>query len=190
MLNILICGVGGQGTLFTSRVLGEYAAIVGLDCKLSEVHGMAQRGGSVVTHVKIGDKVNSPIVEAGSADVLMAFEELEGLRMVHYVKPGGKMLLNTQQINPLPVILGAAKYPEKVVETLKERNLSLYTLDALELSKISGNTKTGNTVIFGALTKVLGFEYSIMEQALIKRVPEISKESNIIALKLGFDSIK
>lgn len=183
--NILICGVGGQGTLLASRVLGEYAARTGMDCKLSEVHGMAQRGGSVVTHVKIGKNIFSPLIEAGSADIILAFEELEALRMAHFLKPDGKMLLNTQRINPLPVITGAAQYPDGIAETLKKRGITLYAIDALNLSIKAGNVKTVNTVMLGALVKIMSLDYNVMEQSLTTLLPEKVKESNIFALKTG-----
>ena len=117
-LNIMVVGVGGQGTLLTSRIIGKTALKMGLDVKLSEVHGMEQRGGSVVTYLKYGEEVFSPIVGKGEADIILAFEELEAFRAIPYLKKGGKMIVNTQQINPMPVIVGKAAYPENIIEKL------------------------------------------------------------------------
>lgn len=183
--NILICGVGGQGTLLASRVLGNYATLMNYDCKLSEVHGMAQRGGSVVTYVKMGEKVFSPLIADGDADVLIAFEQLEALRWSYCVKPVGSIIVNLQKIMPLPVIIGAAKYPENVLETLKNSERKIDAFDALTLAIQAGNSKAVNTVMIGRLTKILNLDKNIMLEALINSVPAKAKDINIKAFALG-----
>lgn len=157
VVNILIVGVGGQGTLLASTVLGNLALNGGLDVKLSEVHGMAQRGGSVVTHVRFGEKVYAPIVDKGQADIIIAFEELEALRYISYLKPGGKLYVNSQEILPMPVITGAAKYPENIREFMEENHISVEFVDALSIAREVGNIKAVNTVMLGYLANSLSF---------------------------------
>ena len=135
--NIMIVGVGGQGTLLTSRILGKLAILAGYDVKLSEVHGMAQRGGSVVTFVRYGDKVNEPIVEEGQADVLIAFERLEALRYLHFLKKDGVVIVNDWRIDPITVVTGAAVYPENVIETLKEKRRAIVVEATAEIGRAS-----------------------------------------------------
>lgn len=157
VVNILIVGVGGQGTLLASTVLGNLALNGGLDVKLSEVHGMAQRGGSVVTHVRFGEKVYAPIVDKGQADIIIAFEELEALRYLSFLKPGGKLYVNSQEILPMPVITGAAKYPENIREFMEENHISVEFVDALSIAREVGNIKAVNTVMLGYLANSLSF---------------------------------
>ena len=157
VVNILTVGVGGQGTLLASTVLGNLALNGGLDVKLSEVHGMAQRGGSVVTHVRFGEKVYAPIVDKGQADIIIAFEELEALRYISYLKPGGKLYVNSQEILPMPVITGAAKYPENIREFMEENHISVEFVDALSIAREVGNIKAVNTVMLGYLANSLSF---------------------------------
>ena len=152
-MDILIVGVGGQGTLLASRVLGKYALEQGQDVKLSEVHGMAQRGGSVMTYVRMGDAVRSPIIDEGGADVILAFEKLEALRYLHYLKEGGVVLYSTQEIMPMPVVTGAAEYPQGI-----ESALNGCAVNALDLALEAGNSKAANSVMLGALCKKLGFD--------------------------------
>ena len=135
MANILIVGVGGQGTLLASRVLGNYAVLTGQDCKLSEVHGMSQRGGSVVTHVRVGKDILSPIVAVGDADIIIAFEKLEALRWRHFLKKDGMMVVNDQEILPMPVITGAMEYPQDITGQLKQMNYNTLVINAAELAK-------------------------------------------------------
>ncbi len=180
-MNILIAGVGGQGTLLASRVLGAYAVKKGLDCKLSEVHGMAQRGGSVVTFVKIGEKIHSPIIEEGEADVILAFERLESLRWAHYLKKGGKILYSSQEIMPMPVLTGAAEYPHGASAVSSEE------IDAMSVAEELGFPKVANTVMLGALAKRAGMDYDTALQALIECIPPKTKEVNERAFKAGFD---
>lgn len=182
-MNILIAGVGGQGTLLASRVLGEYAMLKNLDCKLSEVHGMAQRGGSVVTYVRVGEKIYSPIIDEGGADILLAFEKLEALRYKDIVKEGGMIIYSTQEIMPMPVVTGAAKYPQNIAESVGN-----ICLDAVELAVKAGNIKTANTVMIGALVKKAGMDYSVALAALKNCIPKKLTDVNIKAFEYGYNS--
>ena len=188
--NILIVGVGGQGTLLASRILGALAERLGSDCKLSEVHGMSQRGGSVVTHVKIAPEVASPIVGLGDADVILAFEELEALRYINYLKEGGTVLVNTQRILPMPVITGARKYPENILSELKARAGRVYALDAAAEAEAAGSLKSVNVVMIGALAKITGEALETVEEALKRTVKPKLLDVNLAALKAGYDFIK
>ncbi len=154
-LNILIVGVGGQGTLLSSRFLGAAALMNGKEVKVSEVHGMSQRGGSVVTCVKIGDQVASPIIDLGEADVILAFEQLEAIRWLSYLKPRGTVILNTQKINPMPVISGKAAYPEEILSVLQHSDIRVVALDALQLAEKCGTAKAVNVVLLGVLASML-----------------------------------
>lgn len=188
MTNILIVGVGGQGTLLASRVLGAIADIQGLDCKLSEVHGMSQRGGSVVTHVRMGENICAPLVSEGDADFIMAFEKLEAMRWSYYLKKGGKLLVNDQEIMPMPVITGQADYPSNVYERLAELNKNVVVIDALKKAGEAGNTKAVNVVMIGALCALVGIPYDVAEKAIERCVPARLLEVNIKALKLGYEA--
>lgn len=154
--NIMIAGVGGQGTLLASKVLGSLFLSQGYDVKVSEVHGMAQRGGSVVTYVKYGEKVHSPVITQGEADVLISFEQLEAARWVSYLKKGGVLLTNTQQIDPMPVITGAASYPADLAENLRQVCRFPILVDALTPAEAAGSAKAVNVVLMGILSTVLG----------------------------------
>ncbi|MGI6701442.1 MAG: indolepyruvate oxidoreductase subunit beta [Christensenellales bacterium] len=187
MLNILIAGVGGQGTLLASRVLGEYARIKGYDCKLSEVHGMAQRGGSVVTHVRIGDKVNSPVIEAGGADIIIAFEELEALRVRHYLKEGGIMLINSQKIMPMPVITGKQNYPENIVSGLIADGVKAISINAAEIAQNCGNIKAANIVMIGKMSILTGISLDDMKEVITNTVPKKFLDINLCALQAGYE---
>ena len=156
--NIMIVGVGGQGTLLASRILGNTVIKEGYDVKVSEVHGMSQRGGSVVTYVKYGDKVYSPIIDKGEADIILAFELLEGYRALPFLKKGGKIIVNNQQIDPMPVITGAAQYPADIEKKLSEK-ADLTILDALSLAKNAGNIKAVNVVLIGVMAKQTDIAY-------------------------------
>lgn len=182
--NILIVGVGGQGTLLASVLLGNLALSGGYDVKLSEVHGMAQRGGSVVTHVKISKEgVSSPLIEEGDADVIIAFEELEAYRWLPYLKKGGTMYVNTQQILPMPVILGQAEYPENIRETLEEKAGTVKAFDALKIAEECGSVKAVNVVLLGAASKDLPFD----EDAWLKVIEENVKPKFIDLNKKAFE---
>jgi len=184
-INIFIVGVGGQGTLLAGKILGTYAALTGLDCKLNEVHGMAQRGGSVVTHVRMGEKIYAPVISEGEADVIVAFEKLEAFRFRHFLKKDGIIIVNTQEIYPMPVITGTVKYPENIEETLRE-SYNVIDVDALSVALETGNTKTVNTVILGILARRLNFDFTIFEQAMRLCVKEKHVEENLVALKRGY----
>lgn len=188
-LNILIVGVGGQGTLLASRVLGQIGIAENYDVKVSEVHGMSQRGGSVVTFVKYDqEKVNSPIIEKGDADVILAFEELEALRWVDYLKADGRLLLNKQQINPMSVITGMEKYPTNIVEKIINNNINLITINALDIAKECGNAKTVNIVLIGLLAKSTNIPKEKWLNTLTQVIPKKVLEVNIKAFEAGYSS--
>ncbi|MGD9559761.1 MAG: indolepyruvate oxidoreductase subunit beta [Oscillospiraceae bacterium] len=184
-LNAVIVGVGGQGTLLASRVLGYIAVALGLDVKVSEVHGMSQRGGSVTTYVRMAEKVHSPLVEQQGADVVLAFEELEALRALPYLKKDGMMIVNTQRILPLPVIVGAAEYPTNIMETL-DASTQLVAIDALPLARQAGNERALNTVMLGSLAARLPMiEKALWTKALTASVPQRFMQANLAAFELG-----
>lgn len=184
--NIMIVGVGGQGTLLTSRILGGIITKAGYDVKLSEVHGMAQRGGSVVTFVRYGDKVYEPIVEEGQADVLIAFEKLEAKRYAHFLKKDGVLIVNDQEIAPMTVVTGSAKYPENIICSLqKDRNV--VAIDAMAEAKKLGNTKCFNVVILGVAAKSMDFSKEQWLEVIEETVPEKTIEINQKAFIAGFE---
>lgn len=183
-MDILIVGVGGQGTLLASRVLGKYALEKGFDVKLSEVHGMAQRGGSVMTYVRIGEKIASPLIDEGCADFILAFEKLEALRYAHYLKEGGSILFSTQEIMPMPVVTGAAEYPQGI-----ENRLTGIGIDALTLALQAGNAKAANSVMLGALCKKLDLDRAAFENALLESIPQKTVEMNKKAFELGYAAV-
>ena len=183
--NIMIVGVGGQGTLLTSRVLGGIAREGGYDVKISEVHGMAQRGGSVVTFVRFGDAVAEPIVEEGQADVLIAFERLEALRYRHFLKKDGVLIVNDQKIEPMTVCAGMAVYPEGIIEHLKE-TCEVVVVNAQEEAKRLGNAKVFNTVVIGAAAKYLPFPKEKWETVIRSTVPLKTADINLAAFHAGF----
>lgn len=183
--NIMIVGVGGQGTLLTSRILGGIIQAAGYDVKLSEVHGMAQRGGSVVTFVRYGDKVYEPIVEEGQADVLIAFERLEAMRYAHFLKKDGVIIVNDQRIDPITVVTGAAKYPENIIEDLK-KDYNVVDVNAMEEAKKLGNSKVFNTIIVGVAAKRMDFEKSQWLEVIEATVPPKTVEINKAAFEAGY----
>lgn len=186
-INIMIVGVGGQGSLLASRVIGNLALSNAYDVKMSEVHGMAQRGGSVVTGVKFGNEVYSPIVEKGEADYILALEKLEGLRWVEYLQPQGKMFINTQRIDPMPVIIGNADYPDNVIKAVKNNYSNITAIDALEKAKKSGSMKTVNTVMLGLMAQYMEFDKKEWFDIIEKEVPASFKEVNYQAFNYGFE---
>lgn len=186
--NILIVGVGGQGTLLTGRIIGNYALSKGQDVKMSEVHGMAQRGGSVVMQVKYGDKVYSPLVEVGEANIIFAFEKLEALRYSHYLKKDGIIIANTQRIDPMPVVMGQAKYPEDIEATIKEINKDACLIDALAIAKEIGNVKVVNMIMIGAYAAYIGDSLEEWEEIVEVTVPKHTVEMNKVALKKGYEA--
>lgn len=183
--NIMIVGVGGQGTLLTSRVLGSLAVLGGYDVKLSEVHGMAQRGGSVVTYVRYGKNVAEPIVEEGQADILIAFERLEALRYAHFLKPDGNMIINDTRIDPMSVVTGAAQYPENIIEELRKKH-SVLAIDATAEASKLGNPKVFNTVILGVAAQHMEFSREQWLDVIASTVPPKTIEINQKAFQAGF----
>lgn len=183
--NIMIVGVGGQGTLLASKLLGRILLDKGYDVKVSEVHGMSQRGGSVVTYVRYGDKVYSPIVDEGEADIVLSFELLEAARWAGYLKKGGVLLTNTQKTNPMPVITGAAEYPSELEDKLSKLDIKLDTMNALELAEKAGSAKTVNVVLLGRLSRYFDFDKETWLDAIEKSVPEKFIEMNKRAFELG-----
>lgn len=188
-LNIMIVGVGGQGTLLASRILGNVALKKSYDVKVSEVHGMSQRGGSVVTYVKLGEKVYSPIAEKGDVDILLAFEELEALRWVEYLKDGGMLVVNEQKIDPMPVIMGKARYPQNILNKIKEECKNVISVDALRMAKDCGNIKTVNTVLLGLIAKHTSIEKEAWLKTIEEVVPQKYRDVNIKAFEAGYDFV-
>ena len=184
--NIMIVGVGGQGTLLASRILGNTVINEGYDVKVSEVHGMSQRGGSVVTYVKYGEKVYSPIIDKGEADIILAFETLEAYRAVPFLKKGGKLIVNNQEIDPMPVITGAAEYPSDIINKLSEK-ADVTTVNALELATKAGNFKSVNVVLIGVMAKSTDIPYEKWVETIKTTVPEKFIETNLKAFDLGYN---
>ncbi len=186
--NIMIVGVGGQGSLLASKLLGRLLLGRGYDIKVSEVHGMSQRGGSVVTYVRYGEKVYSPIIDKGEADYILSFELLEAARWTEYLKPGGKIITNTQRINPMPVITGAAVYPEGLEEEMRAKGMDVDAFDALSLAEQAGSPKAVNLVLLGRLSKSADFTEEEWMQAIEASVPPKFLALNQKAFALGRDS--
>ena len=183
--SIMIVGVGGQGSLLASRLLGNVLLAQGYDVKVSEVHGMSQRGGSVVTYVKYGDRVYSPVVEKGEADAVISFEMLEAARCLPYLKKGGHLITSTQQIDPMPVITGAAEYPEDLAGKIKAAGVDLVAVDALALAQEAGTAKASNVVLMGVLASLTDFPEELWQSALEQCVPPKFLELNKKAFELG-----
>ncbi|MBR5155301.1 MAG: indolepyruvate oxidoreductase subunit beta [Clostridia bacterium] len=184
--NIMIVGVGGQGTLLASRILGNVAISEGYDVKVSEVHGMSQRGGSVVTYVKYGEKVYSPIIDYGEADTILAFELLEAYRALPYLKKGGKIIVNSQTIDPMPVITGAMKYPENIADKISEM-VDTTIVDALTAAKEAGNIKAVNVVLIGVLAKSTDIPYEKWIETIKTTVPAKFLDVNLKAFEIGYN---
>lgn len=183
--SIMIVGVGGQGSLLASRLLGNVLLAKGFDVKVSEVHGMSQRGGSVVTYVKYGDVVCSPVIEKGEADVIISFELLESARWLPYLKKGGKLITSTQQLDPMPVITGAAQYPEDIAAKIKEMGVEVTAVDALGLAEQAGNAKASNVVLMGVVSAQTEFEEALWQNAIEQCVPPKFLELNKKAFEIG-----
>lgn len=186
--NIMIVGVGGQGTLLASKLLGRLLLSRGYDVKVSEVHGMSQRGGSVVTYVRWGDRVYSPIIDKGQADCILSFELLEAARYTEYLKPGGRIIVNSQQINPMPVVAGVAAYPENLKEKLKNLGNEVDALDALALAEEAGSSRAVNLVLMGRLAKYFDFTQEEWQVAIEQSVPPKFLEMNRKAFRLGWNA--
>jgi len=185
-LKIMMVGVGGQGTLLASRILGLVALNNGFDVKVSEVHGMSQRGGSVVTYVKMGEKIYSPLIEKGEADVIMAFEKLEAMRWVDYLKAGATMLVNDQRIDPMPVITGKAQYPVEIIEKLSTRDGTIVSVNALEIAKECGSIKAVNVVLIGMMAARTPIPEAQWIDALKAIVPAKVLDLNLKAFEQGY----
>lgn len=183
--SIMIVGVGGQGTLLASRILGHVLMARGYDVKMSEVHGMSQRGGSVVTYVKFGEKVFSPLVDLGEADYILAFERLEAARWLSYLKHGGTLIMNDRRISPMPVIIGAMEYPGEIVEKISAKDISLIACDALSMAVEAGNPKSVNVVMIGILSARTDFTEEEWLEALTACVKPKFLELNKKAFLLG-----
>lgn len=184
--SVMIVGVGGQGSLLASKLLGRLLVDEGYDVKVSEVHGMSQRGGSVVTYVRFGDKVYSPIVTEGEADVIIAFEKLEAARYARYLKKDGCIVVNTQEIDPMPVIIGAAEYPDGVLEELIAKGMQIDALDALSLAEQAGSSKAVNIVLMGRAAKRFDIPYESWIKAIENTVAPRFVEMNKTAFDLGY----
>lgn len=185
-LNVMIVGVGGQGTLLASRVLGAAMQAAGQDVKVSEVHGMSQRGGSVVTYVRAGEKVYSPIINPGEADLILAFEQLEAARWLPYLKKEGMLIVNTQKMDPMPVVTGAAQYPEGVLEAIQKAGARLQAVDALKLAMEAGSVKAVNIVLIGVMARQTDIPKEVWQDAVRSTVPERFVELNLKAFEAGY----
>ena len=186
--NVMIVGVGGQGSLLASKLLGRLLLTKGYDIKVSEVHGMSQRGGSVVTYVRYGEKVYSPIIDKGEADFIVSFELLEAARWTEFLKPGGKIIANTQQINPMPVITGAAEYPAELDKKMIDAGIDLDAFNALQLAEEAGSLKAVNIVLMGRLSNYFDATVDEWMKAIEQSVPEKFLEMNKKAFELGKNS--
>lgn len=185
--NIMIVGVGGQGTLLTSRIIGKTALEMGCDVKISEVHGMAQRGGSVVTFVRFGEKVNEPVVEEGQADVIIAFERLEALRYSHFLKKDGVLVVNDCRIDPMTVVIGAKTYPENIIEELKNEH-AVYAIDGQKTALELGNSKVLNSVVLGYAASFIGFDKDTWLSVVESTVPAKTIDINKKAFLCGYEA--
>ena len=183
--NIMIVGVGGQGSLLASKLLGHLLLTQGYDVKVSEVHGMSQRGGSVVTYVRYGDRVYSPIIDKGEADLIVSFEKLEAARWIEYLREDGIIVTNTQKTDPMPVITGATTYPEGLIEKMKAAGANVDAIDALTLAEQAGSSKAVNLVLMGRLSKYFDFDDAVWQEAIEACVPAKFLELNKKAFALG-----
>jgi len=186
--SVIIVGVGGQGTLLASRLLGNAMMNEGYDVKVSEVHGMSQRGGSVVTYVRFGDKVFSPVIEQGEADIVLAFEQLEAARFLPWLKKDGTVVVNTQQIDPMSVVIGTAQYPQGLVESIKAQGAKVLAFNALSLAEQAGSVKAVNVVLIGAMAKHLDLGKETWLKAIEETVPTKFLELNKKAFELGYNA--
>ena len=183
--NIMIVGVGGQGSLLASKLLGHLLLTEGYDVKVSEVHGMSQRGGSVVTYVRFGERVCSPIIDQGEADFIVSFELLEAARYVEYLRPDGRIVTNTQEINPMPVITGAAQYPEDLIGKMEALGIAVDAMDCLTLAEEAGSPKAVNIVLMGRLSRYFDIPEEKWLSAIRECVPAKFCELNVKAFALG-----
>jgi len=189
-INIVTCGVGGQGVLLFTDILADVAMQAGLDVKKSEVHGMAQRGGSVVSQLRFGERVFSPLIEETTADFIVGFEILETLRYIHFLSEKGRVLVDTLEISPMPVLTGAAEYPKDVIERIKARASKVYVVNAYNKAKELGETRTQNVVMLGAASRFLKFPYELYKAAIEKNVKTKFVELNLKAFEQGRKLVK
>jgi indolepyruvate ferredoxin oxidoreductase beta subunit len=192
-LNLVLAGVGGQGTLVAGKLLGLVATGLGLDVRVSEVHGMAQRGGSVITYVRMAPSVHSPIVEPGAADIILAFEELEALRWAHLLGKDGVLLINKSRVIPMSVGMGQAKYPENIISRLEDAagsRATVRSIDASDLARQAGSEKSVNIVMIGAMAHYLAIPDQCFTEAIDQVFPEKLRHMNQKAYRLGSDIIK
>ena len=185
--NVMIVGVGGQGSLLASKLLGTLLVENGYDVKVSEVHGMSQRGGSVVTYVRFGSRVYSPVIEDGEADFIVSFEKIEAARYLNKLAKNGTIIVNTQQIDPMPVIIGAAYYPENVIKEMKAKDVNVDDIDAITLAQEAGSTKACNIVLMGRLAKYFDISKELWLEAIEKCVKPQFIEMNKKAFELGYN---
>lgn len=184
--NVLIAAVGGQGALLSARIIAHFACEQGLDVKVSEIHGMSQRGGGVVSHVRYGMEVHSPVIEAGTADVVLGLEALEAARHAPMLKQDGVLIMNTQEIRPMPVLTGAAVYPSDLLERLSTLPVRVRAIDGLQEAAAAGNVKTVNTVLLGVLAREIGAEASRWRRAVAACVRDEHQAANLAAFDRGF----
>lgn len=187
--SILLVGVGGQGTILASKILSEGLARKGYDVKMSEIHGMSQRGGSVTTHVRYGSRVASPVVPKGEADILVAFEKVEAVRWLDYLKEGGSLVVNDHEIYSLPVLTGAAKYPDAIIEKLKAAVPNIKVFNAGKIAEELGNIKAQNTVLLGALVKAMELEDIDWTAVLEELIPPKLLQLNMSSFQAGMEQI-
>ena len=185
--NILIVGVGGQGTLLASKVMGKVFLDSGYDVKVSEVHGMSQRGGSVVTYVRYGDEVYSTLIDKGEADILLSFEALEAARWLPYLKKDGVVITNTQRLNPMSVVMGKATYPDDILEKIKAAGVNPVEADALALAEEAGSAKSVNVVLLGIAAKHIGLDKQLWLDAVKSTVPPKTVDMNVAAFEIGYE---
>lgn len=185
--NILIVGVGGQGTLLASKVMGKVFLDSGYDVKVSEVHGMSQRGGSVVTYVRYGDEVYSTLIDKGEADILLSFEALEAARWLPYLKKDGVVITNTQRLNPMSVVMGKATYPDDILEKIKATGVNPVEVDALALAEEAGSAKSVNVVLLGIAAKHIGLDKQLWLDAVKSTVPPKTVDMNVAAFEKGYE---
>ncbi|NJD56728.1 MAG: indolepyruvate oxidoreductase subunit beta [Nitrospirae bacterium] len=188
--NLFLCGVGGQGILLASEVISSACMRSGFDIKQSEVHGMAQRGGSVVAHLRFGEKVFSPLIEPGDADIVVSFELLEALRYLPYMNGKTRVIVNTQKILPAPVATGADVYPADVLAQLAQRRITVFPMDAFEIAKAAGETRAVNMVLVGALSALLPLDEAVFLAVISERIPEKIRKVNVEAFLKGKEAIK
>ena len=186
--SVLLVGVGGQGTILASKLLTLGLMEAGYDVKMSEIHGMSQRGGSVSSQVRYGEKVFSPVIELGGADILVSFELMEALRWLEYLKPEGRVVVNEYRINPMPVISGKAAYADDILDQLKKA-AKVTSMDAAAIAADLGNPRVMNIVLLGSIVKAMGLEAIDWESLIRANVKPAFVDVNIAALKAGMDAM-